>query len=192
MLVKGTVKSIQDFGAFVDLGGVQALLPISEISRSRVDDINTVLSEGEEIEAKIIKLDWRNERITLSLKALLPDPWDEAASKYPIGSKHKGEVVRITDFGAFVSLEPGLDGLLHISEFKGDAWENNPRDTVKKGQKLTVQIKSIDPEQRRISLKRTSTTQEDKDVKKYLEPESDTYNPFAELLKDNPENSDKS
>ena len=192
MVVKGTVKSIQDFGAFVELGGVQALLPISEISRRRVDDIHTVLSEGQEIEASIITLDWRNERITLSMKALLPDPWDEAASKYPVGSKHTGEVVRITDFGAFVSLEPGLDGLLHISEFKGDAWENNPRDTVKKGQKITVQIKSIDTEKKRISLKRTSSTQEDKDVKKYLEPESDTYNPFAELLKDEPKKPDKS
>ncbi len=188
--LKGTVKSIQDFGAFVDLDGVQALLPISEISRSRVDDIHAVLSEGQEIETSIIKLDWRNERITLSLKALLPDPWDEAASKYPIGSKHTGEVARITDFGAFVSLEPGLDGLLHISELRDDTGENNPRDILKKGQKITVQIKSIDIEKKRISLKRVSSIQEDKDYKKYLKPESETYNPFAELLKDDPKKSE--
>lgn len=195
MRVKGTVKSIQDFGAFVDLGGVQALLPISEISRSRVDDIHAVLSEGKEIEASIIKLDWRNERITLSLKALLPDPWDEAASKYPLGSKHTGEVVRITNFGAFVSLEPGLDGLLHISELKGDSRQSNQQDTVKKGQKITVEIKSLDTERKRISLKRASSEQEDKDLKKYLDSETEndpeTYNPFAELLKDNPKKSDK-
>ncbi len=188
--VKGTVKAIQDFGAFVDLNGVQALLPISEISRSRVDDIHAVLSEGQEIETSIIKLDWRNERITLSMKALLPDPWDEAASKYPIGSKHTGEVARITDFGAFVSLEPGLDGLLHISELRGDTGENNPRDVLKKGQKITVQIMSMDIEKKRISLKRVSSFQEDKDYKKYLKPESDTYNPFAELLKDDPKKSE--
>src|SRR6056297_269598 len=197
MVVTGTIKSVQDFGAFVDLGGVQALLPISEISRSRVDDIYALFSEGQEIEASIIKLDWQNERITLSMKALLPDPWDEAPSKYPVGSKHTGEVVRITNFGAFVTLEPGLDGLLHISELKGDSRQGNHQDSVKKGQKITVAIKSIDTDRKRISLKRGSSEQEDKDYQKYLEPESgsesesDTYNPFAELLKDNQKNSDK-
>jgi len=191
MVVKGTIKLVQDFGAFVDISGVQALLPISEISRSRVDDIHTLLSTGQEIEASIIKLDWRNERLTLSMKALLPDPWDEAHTKYKRGSKHTGEVVRITNFGAFVSLEPGLDGLIHISDLKDDTRENNPRDILKKGQKITVQINNIDIEKKRISLKHVSSTQEDKDYKKYLEPESETYNPFAELLKDNPKKSNK-
>ncbi|MGC9312875.1 MAG: 30S ribosomal protein S1 [Sediminispirochaetaceae bacterium] len=191
MVIKGTVKSIQDFGAFVDIDGIQALLPISEISRSRVDDIHTVLSMGQEIEASLIKLDWRNERISLSMKALLPDPWDEAAAKYKTGSKHTGTVVRITDFGAFVTLEPGLDGLVHISEMRGDTWENQPRTMLKKGQEITVQIKNIDVGKKRISLKPVSSAQEDKDIKKYLEPESDTYNPFAELLKDNPAESDE-
>lgn len=195
MRVTGTIKSIQDFGAFVDLGGVQALLPISEISRSRIDDISAVLSEGQEIETSIIKLDWQNERITLSMKALLPDPWDDAQTKYPVGSKHTGEVMRITNFGAFVSLEPGLDGLLHISELKGDSRQSNQQDTVKKGQKITVEIKSVDTERKRISLKRGSSEQEDKDFKKYLDSEtendSETYNPFAELLKENQQNSGK-
>lgn len=195
MVVTGTIKSVQDFGAFVDLGGVQALLPISEISRSRVDDIQALFSEGQEIEAKIIKLDWRNERITLSMKALLPDPWDEAASKYPVGSKHTGEVVRITNFGAFVTLEPGLDGLLHISELKGDSRQGNQPENVKKGQKITVAIKSLDTERKRIGLKRVSSTQEDEDFQKYLDSEtgneSETYNPFADLLKDDSKDSDK-
>ncbi len=195
MVVTGTIKSVQDFGAFVDLGGVQALLPISEISRGRVDDIHAVFATGQEIEASIIKIDWSNERITLSMKALLPDPWDEAASKYPVGSKHTGEVVRITNFGAFVSLEPGLDGLLHISELKSDVGKSNPRDIVKKGQKVDVEIKNIDTERKRISLKRVSSNQEDENFQKYLETESDndteTYNPFAELLKDKPKKSDK-
>src|SRR6056297_1811819 len=188
MVVTGTIKSVQDFGAFVDLGGVQALLPISEISRSRVDDIHAVFSEGQEIEASIIKLDWGNERITLSMKALLPDPWDEAATRYPVGSKHTGEVVRITNFGAFVTLEPGLDGLLHISELKTDSRQTNPQDIVKQGQKITVEIKSVDTERKRISLKRVSSTQEDENFKKYLdsetENESETYNPFADVLQD--------
>jgi small subunit ribosomal protein S1 len=119
MVVKGTITKIQDFGAFVDIGGVQALLPVSEISRSRVEDISKVLSEGQEIEASIIKLDWPKERITLSMKALQSDPWDHAQSKYKRGSKHMGKVARVTNFGAFVSLEPGLDGLIHISELEG-------------------------------------------------------------------------
>jgi small subunit ribosomal protein S1 len=191
MKVTGTIKSIQDFGAFVDIDGIQALLPISEISRSRVDDINEVLKVGQEIEVMIIKLDWKNERITLSMKALLADPWDEAKNKYKRDSKHTGEVVRITDFGAFVSLEPGLDGLIHISDLEGDDRDSNPRDKLKKGQKISVKINSIDIERQRISLKPTSGTLDDDAFKKYLEPESDTYNPFAALLKDKIKKADK-
>jgi small subunit ribosomal protein S1 len=97
-----------------------------------------------------------------------------------------GRVVRITDFGAFVSLEPGLDGLIHISELKEDPWSDKARTVLKKGQELNVQIKDIDTGKKRISLTPVSSVQEDKDIKKYLEPESDTYNPFAELLKDKP------
>jgi len=184
MVITGTVKQVQDFGAFVDIDGVQALLPISEISRSRVDDIKKELSVGQEIKASIIKLDWKTERITLSLKALLSDPWDNAKTKYPNGSKHKGKVVRLTDFGAFVTLEPGLDGLIHISDLKGDSRDDNPADVLKRGQSLTVQINNIDVDKKRISLKQVSSFQEDATLKKYLEPETDTYNPFAELLKD--------
>ena len=183
MKVKGAVTSLQDFGAFVDISVVQALLPISEISRERITDIHTVLSVGQEIEASIMKLDWRNERITLSMKALLADPWDEAQTKYKSGSKYKGTVVRITDFGAFVSLEPGLDGLIHISDLKDDNRNTNPNDIVKQGQTLTVQINSIDIKNRRISLKPVSSIQEDEAYKEYLQPASDTYNPFAEFLK---------
>ena len=184
MVVKGPVKLVQDFGAFVDLDGVQALLPISEISRSRVDDIHKLITVGQEIEAAIIKLDWKNERITLSMKALLADPWEVAKSKYKKDSKHKGTVVRITDFGAFVSLEPGLDGLIHISDLKTDSRDSHPGDILKMGQTVSVQINDIDVEKQRISLRPVSSFQEDESVKKYLEPESDTYNPFAALLKD--------
>ncbi|MBI9098075.1 MAG: S1 RNA-binding domain-containing protein [Spirochaetaceae bacterium] len=184
MVVKGTIKLVQDFGAFVDIDGVQALLPISEISRSRVADIHKVLSLGQEIEASIIKLDWKNERITLSMKALLSDPWDTAGTKYKSGSKHKGKVARITNFGAFVSLEPGLDGLIHISDLKSDPRDNNPGDILKTGQSITVQINSIDRGKKRISLSPVSSALEDEESKKYMEPESETYNPFAELLKE--------
>ena len=182
-VVKGKVVSLQSFGAFVDINGVQALLPISEISRSRVDDISKVLSEGDEIEAAIIKLDWRNERITLSLKALLADPWDKAPSKYKPGSRHDGKVVRLTDFGAFVSLEPGLDGLIHISDLRTDSRSGKPSDLLKKGQDVKVIINSIDSDKKRISLKPLSSELEDEAAQQYFEPESETYNPFAALLK---------
>jgi small subunit ribosomal protein S1 len=193
MDIKGTVKSIQDFGAFVEIDGIQALLPISEISRSRVDDISGILSPGQEIEARIIKLDWRNERITLSMKALLDDPWEDADKRYKIGSKHEGEVVRLTNFGAFVSLEPGLDGLVHISELDGGNRDENIRNILKTGQSLPVEIKGIDMEKKRISLKPVKAAGVDEDSQKYLEPEpeSDTYNPFAALLKDKASKPDK-
>ncbi len=190
-VIKGKIKSVQDFGAFVDINGMQALLPISEISRGRIDDIQGLLSAGQEIEASVIKLDWKNERITLSMKALLADPWDVAQAKYPVGSRHTGEVVRITNFGAFVSLEPGLDGLVHISDMKTDMRDSNSTDILKKGQSITVQINSMDTRKKRISLKPVSSIQEDEDTKKYMEPESDTYNPFAELLKDKTKKSKK-
>jgi small subunit ribosomal protein S1 len=184
MNVKGTITSLQDFGAFVEISGVQALLPISEISRSRVDDIHKLLSIGQEIDAAVIKLDWKTERITLSLKKLMTDPWEKANKNYLAGSKHTGEVVRITNFGAFVSLEPGLDGLIHISDLEGDSRDFNPREALKKGQSINVKINSIDTTKKRISLKPVTDTQEDEDYKQYMEPESDTYNPFAGLLKD--------
>ena len=183
MVIKGSVEKIQDFGAFIDLNGVQALLPISEISRNRVDDIHKVLSVGQEIEASIIRLDWKKERITLSMKALLVDPWENVSQKYRTGSKYSGTVARITDFGAFVTLEPGLDGLIHISDMRTDSRDSRPEDVLKKGQAVTVQINKIDIENKRMSLKQVSSIQEDEDNKKYLEPDSESYNPFAELLK---------
>lgn len=181
MNVKGFVKSLLDFGAFIDIDGVQALLPISEISRSRVDDIQKVLSVGQEIEAEIIKLDWSTERITLSMKKLLIDPWDKAGTKYKSGSKHTGEVVRITNFGTFISLEPGLDGLIHISDLDSYGIDNPAQKKLKRGEMIAVQINNIDIEKKRLSLKPVSGTEED--ITQYSEIDSDNYNPFAALLK---------
>lgn len=184
-VVKGTIKSIQDFGAFVDLDGVQALLPVSEISRNRVNDIRQVLVPGQEIEAAVLKLDWQNEKFSLSMKELEADPWDTAGSRYRAGSRVTGTVVRITDFGAFVSLEPGLDGLVHISDLQGDSRDTSPKAFVKNGQKLDVEVQSIDIEKKRISLKPVSNLQKDETVNQYLSSgsETETYNPFAALLK---------
>lgn len=184
MRIKGSIKSIQEFGAFVDIEGIQALLPISEISRARVEDIHAVLVVGQEIEAAIIKLDWKTERISLSMKNLQSDPWDHALEKYQKDSRHTGKVVRITDFGAFVSLENGLDGLIHVSEMRSEGTYGNSGVTVKAGQVLTVQILGVDIAERRISLKQASSLEEDETAKGYMESgaKSDIYNPFAALL----------
>ncbi|HZK19812.1 MAG TPA: S1 RNA-binding domain-containing protein [Treponemataceae bacterium] len=188
MLVNGIVTSIEKFGAFVDIKGVQALLPISEISRERIEAVGSVLEVGETIEAKILNLDWKNERISISMKSLLSDPWQSAIKKYPKNSKHTGTVVKLTNYGAFVSLEPGLDGLIHISELKSDSVYNtytNPKSALKKGESIVVQIVDIDATNKRIALKPTSSKEQDKTTQKYLDTDSrsDTYNPFEALLK---------
>jgi small subunit ribosomal protein S1 len=186
MVVTGTIKSIQSFGAFVDLGGIQALLPVSEISRSRVEDIQALLSVGQEIQASILQIDWGNERISLSMKSLLADPWETAREKFPVGSKHAGKVVRLADFGVFVSLEPGIDGLMHSSEISKAASYGAGREAaIKLGQTVSVEILGVDQPNRRISLKPATTAEEDETTAKYLDASADstTYNPFAALLK---------
>ena len=183
--ISGTVTSIETVGAFVDIGGFRALLPISEISRSRVTDVSSVLSTGQTIEAVIIQTDWDRERVTLSMKELEDDPWKNASEKYPAGSRHTGTVVRITDFGAFISLEPGLDGLLHISELRGDDRSFAIKKAVKQGEKRTVEIQDVDESNRRISLRQVSSVEQDTTTQVYLAGDtvSDTYNPFANLVK---------
>ncbi len=185
MTVKGTVVSIQDFGAFVDVSGFKALLPVSELARTRVEDVKSVVSEGQEIEAQIIRIDWKAERMTLSLKALLADPWDGVAARYAKGSKHQGKISRIADFGAFVTLEPGIDGLLHVSELRGDDKFGDALSSVKKGETISVVIKEVDAKNRRISLKQVSAFDEDTAAQSYMKNDvsGDTYNPFAALLK---------
>lgn len=186
MTVTGKITSIQDFGAFVDIGGVQALLPVSEISRERVQDIRTALTVGQELEATILKIDWKTERISISMKSLLSDPWTGAAARYPKNSKHVGTVSRVAAFGAFVTLESGIDGLVHVSELRGDDKFGDTSKAAKVGQKMTVLVLGVDEANRRISLKPASSLEEDETVGKYLSSDDgngDTYNPFAALLK---------
>jgi small subunit ribosomal protein S1 len=184
--VKGTVVKLQKFGAFVDIGGFEALLPISEISRSRVDKVSDVLKPGQEIEAEVISADWDRERISLSMKVLQADPWDDAAKRYPEGSVHTGTVARITKFGAFVTLEPGLDGLLHVSEFNTDSREVPEEDIPKEGREIRVMIGKVDTRQQRISLRAGDAAREAEERQEYMgsAEDEDTYNPFAKLLKD--------
>lgn len=185
LVVKCTVTSLEKFGAFVNLRGIQALLPISEISRTRVDDVSKYLTEGQEIEVKIINLDWDREKLSVSLKALIRDPWDEVDTKYRIDEKYSGTVTRVVNFGVFVALEAGLEGLIHESDFKNEVRDYGAGDNLKVGQEISVVIKSIDSRAKRISLKEVTSDKEYEENRQYFDTDSDddTYNPFADLLK---------
>jgi small subunit ribosomal protein S1 len=150
--VQGKVTRIQDFGAFIDIGGVEGLLPVSEVGWGRVEDIRERLHEGQEVEVAVKAIDWERERFTFSLRETLADPWQEAVSNYPEGSCHRGRVSRLAPFGAFVTLEEGIDGLLHISKLGAGRRLSHPREAVKEGEVLEVKIEQVDRENRRISL----------------------------------------
>ncbi|HOV87434.1 MAG TPA: S1 RNA-binding domain-containing protein [Syntrophobacteraceae bacterium] len=152
MIVRGTVVSVKEFGAFLDIGAVQGLIPISEIGYGRVEDIHQWLKVGQEVEVMVVKLDWEKERFSFSIKAVLPDPWEDVPAKYPEGSVHRGTVTRPMEYGAFVQLEPGVEGLLPISEFRTGRKVKHARQLVTEGQSLTVKVLSVDGEARRISL----------------------------------------
>src|SRR5579872_2295537 len=148
----GTVRSLTDYGAFVDIGGVDALLHVSDISRSRINKPSDVLSVGQEVEVKILKIDSEKRRISVGMKQLEPDPWDSVTAKYQPGERIHGVVTRILDFGAFVELEPGIEGLIHISEMSWGKKVRTPGDVVKPGDTVEAVILGVSPAERRISL----------------------------------------
>jgi small subunit ribosomal protein S1 len=151
-VVSGVVRSVQSFGAFVDLGGVDALIPVSEISWRRVENPAEALAEGQEITAKVLTVDWEKDRVSLSLKALEEDPWAAAARKYAVGQRITGTVARLAPFGAFVTLEPGIDGLVHISALGAGRRIAHPKEVVQTGQSVEAEILGVDAASRKISL----------------------------------------
>lgn len=151
-VVEGVVKRITDFGAFVDIGGgVEGLLHVSEMAWSRVKHPSDVVSEGQKCQVKVLKVDVEQERISLSLKGTMPDPWDTITERYHVGETVSGEVTRVVDFGAFVKLEDGVEGLIHVSQL-ADHHVEQPSDVVSPGQQVEVRIVSVDPTKRRIGL----------------------------------------
>lgn len=151
-IVDGEVKRLTDFGAFVDIGsGVEGLLHVSEMAFSRVDHPSDVVSEGDKIKVMILGVDKERARISLGLKQTLPDPWDNITEKYPEGSVVEGEVTRLVDFGAFVKLEDGIEGLVHISQL-ANRHVAKPDEVVQSGETVKVKVISVDPERRRIGL----------------------------------------
>ena len=151
IVIHGIVRRLTDFGAFVDVGGVDGLIHITDLSWGRIKHPSEVVQPNQEVDVKILSLDRDRDRIQLGYKQLQPRPWDNAQEKYPEGSIVEGKVVRITDFGAFVELEPGLDGLVHISQCALNRVAK-VEDAVQVGQTVRVKVLSVDPEKKRISL----------------------------------------
>jgi len=151
-ILAGTVKNITDYGAFVDLGGIDGLLHITDMSWGRINHPSDVLKVGDQIKVKVLKFDQDKERVSLGLKQIQPDPWENVEDRYPIDSKWTGVVVSVTDYGAFVELEKGVEGLVHVSEM---AWTKKPRHPskmVQVGEEVEVMVLNVDKTQKRISL----------------------------------------
>ncbi len=150
--VKGVVKNLTDYGAFIDLGGVDGLLHITDMSWKRIKHPSEILSIGDEIKVKILKFDRANARVSLGLKQLGEDPWADISSRYPIGKRLSGHVTNITDYGCFVEIEEGIEGLVHVSEMDWTNKNVNPNKVVHLGQEVEVIVLDIDGDRRRISL----------------------------------------
>jgi len=151
-VMTGTVKNITEYGVFIDLGGVDGLLHITDISWGRVKHPSELFALGDEIEVKILSYDLEKERVSLGMKQLTPDPWETAAQQYPVGSKVKGRVVSLTDYGAFVELEEGIEGLIHVSEMSWTKKVKHPSKMVSVGEEVEAVVLDLKPESRRISL----------------------------------------
>ncbi len=166
---KGIVKNIADFGAFVDLGGIDGLLHITDMSHTRISHPSQMVSMDQELDVMVLNIDREKVKIALGLKQLLPNPWDEVETKYPIGSAHTGEVVNVMNYGAFVKLEPGIEGLVHISEMSWVKRVNHPSELVNIGDEIPVSVLGIDKsgEQMSLGMKQTQDNPWDKVEGKY-------------------------
>src|SRR5947208_8863514 len=151
-VIDGVVKNITDYGAFVDLGGIDGLLHVTDIAWRRVNHPTEVLNIGQQVKVKIIKINHETHRISLGMKQLQDDPWQNIEAKFPLGAKLKGRVTNITDYGAFVELEPGIEGLIHVSEMSWTKKNVHPGKIVSTSQEVEVQVLDVDSVKRRISL----------------------------------------
>ena len=158
-VVDGVVKNITDYGAFVDLGGIDGLLHVTDIAWRRVNHPSEVLTIGETIKVQIVRINHESHRISLGMKQLQADPWEGIEAKYPIGAKFSGRVTNITDYGAFVELEPGIEGLIHVSEMSWTKKNVHPGKIVSTSQEVDVVVLEVDPDKRRISLGLKQTLQ---------------------------------
>jgi len=151
-VIEGVVKNITDYGAFVDLGGIDGLLHVTDVSYKRVNHPSEVLNIGDTVKVQIIRINRDTQRISLGMKQLESDPWEGAAAKYPVGGVFRGRVTNITEYGAFVELEPGIEGLVHVSEMSWTKKNVHPGKIVSTSQEVDVKVLEVDGEKRRISL----------------------------------------
>ncbi|MGH9934771.1 MAG: 30S ribosomal protein S1 [Blastocatellia bacterium] len=152
IIVEGQVKNITEYGAFIDLGGLDGLLHITDMSWGRIQNPNEIFKVGENIQVKVLKFDRDKERVSLGYKQLIPDPWATTVERFPIGSRVKGKVVSITDYGAFIEIEPGIEGLVHVSEMTWSKRVKHPSKLLSVGQEVEAQVLEVDSNSRRISL----------------------------------------
>src|SRR5262249_31351525 len=169
----GIVRCVKDVGAVVDLGGADGLLHVREMSWTRVADAGQVVQVGQPVKIVVLKVDRERRKISLGMKQLAPSPWDDVTTKYPVGASVSGKVTRLADFGAFVELEPAIEGLIHISELAPQR-VRRVRDIVQDGQEVRVTILGVDPAQRRISLSLKAAQAKDQpsDVEEEAEEEA--------------------
>ena len=151
-IIEGVVKNITDYGAFIDLGGIDGLMHITDISWRRINHPSDVLTIGTKIKTKILQFDRENQRVSLGLKQITPDPWENLATKFPVGSRVKGKVTSITDYGAFVQLQEGVEGLVHVSEMSWTKRVRHPSKILSVGDEVEVMVLDVNQEQKRISL----------------------------------------
>jgi small subunit ribosomal protein S1 len=151
-VIHGTVKTLMDFGAFIDIGGIDGLLHVTDMSWTRVNKPSDMLKVGEQVEVKILKVNVENRKISLGMKQLQPDPWALAAQNFKVGDRVHGTVARLTDFGAFINLAPGVDGLVHISEMSWSKKIRKPSDLLSVGDSVEVVVLGVNPAEKRISL----------------------------------------
>ena len=152
IVVEGQIKNLTDYGAFVDLGGVDGLLHVTDMSWGRLQNPNELFKVGDTIQVKVLKFDRERERVSLGYKQLLPDPWSSVEERFPIGTRVSGRVASVADYGAFVELEPGVEGLVHVSEMSWSKRVKHPSKVVNPGDMVEVEVLSVDPKARRISL----------------------------------------
>lgn len=192
-VLAGTVTTIKPYGAFVDIGGIEGLLPISELSFARVDQTSDILTVGQRLEVQVLKVEKtgdakRPEKISLSLKALANDPWDEVDRRFGQGGRVRGTVTRLQAFGAFVELLPGVEGMVHISELGAGRRIQHPREVVRVGEEVEVQVLSVDRERRRISLSMAAVARSEEaaaeaEAMREMPSSPRSLGTFADLLK---------
>jgi small subunit ribosomal protein S1 len=172
-VLSGVVTSLRDFGAFIDIGGVEGLIHVSELGHGRAGHPGEVLEVGQTVEAQVVKLEpdptGGRGRVGLSLRALAPDPWQTAAERFPAGVSVKGKVRRLEPFGAFVEIAPGLEGLVHVSRLALDRRVSHPRQVVAVGDEVEVTVVSVDPEKRRLALSMAETARRARDAAELAE-----------------------